>query len=356
VLPWEPLRGAGHAVSGGMARKPIDDMTEKEFLSDLMRFLEANGQYSVLPTVGGVDDFPTRTIAGKRVDLWNLYRAVVSKGGFRMGAALKRVDQSKRLNWTGHVFPSMRNFVQGKGSAIGHDLATLYRLYLADYEVAHPEDVEGAEFIRCDAKGAGLPPMGSWVEVYWKGDKVWYSGQVDAAGATPTRAYVAYDDGDYDEVDFHREPVRVLPAAPGTAPIPARRKKRQREAALGRAGSDEYDSDSLPSPTTPLEPSGRRAAEALFGLHYSRGAYWDDWRVGEWLEERGFGDYVDKFEEHEVTMDTLPLLTDEDLAEMEVADNKVRRAMLACFASAPAQEVGDHKAKRKMLARFAPAP
>jgi hypothetical protein len=64
-----------------------------------MHFLVSRGHGRLIPPTGS-DNFPEVVLNGKRLDLFNLYREVVSRGGFHLGNG---------INWKGQVFPKMRN-------------------------------------------------------------------------------------------------------------------------------------------------------------------------------------------------------------------------------------------------------
>ncbi|MED6131917.1 AT-rich interactive domain-containing protein 4, variant 2 [Stylosanthes scabra] len=80
-------------------RAPIRVCSEEEFLSDVMQFLLHRGHNRLIPP-GGLAEFPDAILNAKRLDLFNLYREVVSRGGFHVGNG---------INWKGQVFSKMRN-------------------------------------------------------------------------------------------------------------------------------------------------------------------------------------------------------------------------------------------------------
>lgn len=62
-------------------------------------------------------------------------REVVSRGGYKVGNG---------INWKGQVFPTMRNHTSThKMTGVGNALKRHYELYLYEYELAHPEDIQG---------------------------------------------------------------------------------------------------------------------------------------------------------------------------------------------------------------------
>lgn len=85
--------------------------------------------------------FPDAVLNGSKIDLFNLYREVVRRGGFGLGLS---------LNWKGNIWPTLRNFTaQNKQTAIGHALKRLYQKFLLAYEESHPEDVKSDRCVIC---------------------------------------------------------------------------------------------------------------------------------------------------------------------------------------------------------------
>ena len=67
---------------------------------------------------------------------------------------------------------------------------------------------------RRDAKAAGLggsAVVGRRVEVWWDGDRQWFSGRIAKFTARTGRHLIAYDDGDEETVDLKRQRLRWLP-------------------------------------------------------------------------------------------------------------------------------------------------
>ena len=65
------------------------------------------------------DDFPNSVLNGVPLDLFNLYRAVVARGGFRMGNA---------INWKGEIFTKMANWTADhKMTGVGNALKRHYK-------------------------------------------------------------------------------------------------------------------------------------------------------------------------------------------------------------------------------------
>ncbi|XVF88961.1 hypothetical protein PTKIN_Ptkin19aG0093400 [Pterospermum kingtungense] len=95
IISLNPLPLKKH----GCGRAPIQVCLEEEFLRDVMQFLIHRGHTRLVPQ-GGLAEFPDAILNAKRLDLFNLYREVVSRGGFHVGNG---------INWKGQVFSKMRN-------------------------------------------------------------------------------------------------------------------------------------------------------------------------------------------------------------------------------------------------------
>lgn len=95
IISLNPLPLKKH----GCGRSPIHVCSEEEFLRDVMQFLTLRGHTRLIPQ-GGLAEFPDAILNAKRLDLFNLYREVVSRGGFHVGNG---------INWKGQVFSKMRN-------------------------------------------------------------------------------------------------------------------------------------------------------------------------------------------------------------------------------------------------------
>uniref|UniRef100_A0A1D1Y5J9 AT-rich interactive domain-containing protein 4 n=1 Tax=Anthurium amnicola TaxID=1678845 RepID=A0A1D1Y5J9_9ARAE len=95
ILSLNPLPLKKH----GCSRCPIQVCSEEVFLRDVMQFLILRGHNWLVPQ-GGISEFPDAILNAKRLDLYNLYREVVSRGGFHIGNG---------INWKGQVFSKMRN-------------------------------------------------------------------------------------------------------------------------------------------------------------------------------------------------------------------------------------------------------
>jgi hypothetical protein len=121
------------------------ECTEEDFLQDLIDFLGSRGQSRLIPPAG-VDAFPEVVLNGKRLDLYNLYREVVSRGGFHVGNG---------INWKGQIFAKMRNHTSvNKMTGVGNTLKKHYEVYLLEYELAH-DDVDGECCILCHSGAEG---------------------------------------------------------------------------------------------------------------------------------------------------------------------------------------------------------
>lgn len=86
-------------------------------------------------------EFPNSVLNGVPLDLFNLYRAVVSRGGFRMGNA---------INWKGEIFTKMANWTADhKMTGVGNALKRHYRKMLWEYERANQRDIAGDKCMLC---------------------------------------------------------------------------------------------------------------------------------------------------------------------------------------------------------------
>ncbi|KAI3935868.1 hypothetical protein MKW92_053226 [Papaver armeniacum] len=129
----------------GCGRSPITVCSEEEFLRDVMQFLMHRGHSRLVPQ-GGVAEFPEAILNAKRLDLFSLYREVVSRGGFHVGNG---------INWKGQVFSKMRNHtVTNRMTGVGNTLKRHYETYLLEYELAH-DDVDGECCLLCHSSAAG---------------------------------------------------------------------------------------------------------------------------------------------------------------------------------------------------------
>ncbi|KAL9228482.1 hypothetical protein vseg_004060 [Gypsophila vaccaria] len=129
----------------GCGRAPIQLCAEDDFLKDVMQFLILRGHNRLIPQ-GGLAEFPDAILNSKRLDLYNLYREVVSRGGFHVGNG---------INWKGQVFSKMRNYTStNKMTGVGNTLKRHYEAYLLEYELAH-DDVDGECCLLCHSSAAG---------------------------------------------------------------------------------------------------------------------------------------------------------------------------------------------------------
>ncbi|XP_057981938.1 AT-rich interactive domain-containing protein 4 isoform X2 [Malania oleifera] len=129
----------------GCGRSPIQYCSEEEFLKDVMQFLILRGHTRLIPQ-GGLAEFPDAILNAKRLDLYNLYREVVSRGGFHVGNG---------INWKGQVFSKMRNYTAtNRMTGVGNTLKRHYETYLLEYELAH-DDVDGECCLLCHSSAAG---------------------------------------------------------------------------------------------------------------------------------------------------------------------------------------------------------
>ncbi|KAF6146671.1 hypothetical protein GIB67_008957 [Kingdonia uniflora] len=135
IISLNPLPLKKH----GCGRPPIQVCSEEEFLRDVMQFLILRGHARLVPQ-GGLAEFPDAILNAKRLDLYNLYREVVSRGGFHVGNG---------INWKGQVFSKMRNHtVTNRMTGVGNTLKRHYETYLLEYELAH-DDVDGECCLLC---------------------------------------------------------------------------------------------------------------------------------------------------------------------------------------------------------------
>ncbi|KAK3013038.1 hypothetical protein RJ639_008239 [Escallonia herrerae] len=129
----------------GCGRSSVHVCSEEEFLKDVMQFLILRGHTRLIPQ-GGLAEFPDAILNAKRLDLFNLYREVVSRGGFHVGNG---------INWKGQVFSKMRNHtVTNRMTGVGNTLKRHYETYLLEYELAH-DDVDGECCLLCRSSAAG---------------------------------------------------------------------------------------------------------------------------------------------------------------------------------------------------------
>jgi len=143
-VPLNPLPMRKH----GCDRSPIRICSEEDFLKDVMQFLLQRGHTRLVPH-GGLAEFPDAVLNTKRLDLYNLYKEVVSRGGFYVGNG---------INWKGQVFSKMRNHtVTNKMTGVGNTLKRHYETYLLEYELAH-DDVDGECCLICHSSA-----LGDWV-------------------------------------------------------------------------------------------------------------------------------------------------------------------------------------------------
>ncbi|CAL1390133.1 unnamed protein product [Linum trigynum] len=141
IISLNPLPLKKH----GCGRAPIQACSEEEFLRDVMQFLILRGHTRLVPQ-GGLPEFPDAILNAKRLDLFNLYREVVSRGGFHVGNG---------INWKGQVFSKMRNHtLTNRMTGVGNTLKRHYETYLLEYELAH-DDVDGECCLLCHSSAAG---------------------------------------------------------------------------------------------------------------------------------------------------------------------------------------------------------
>ncbi|KAK7304028.1 hypothetical protein RJT34_15021 [Clitoria ternatea] len=141
IISLNPLPMKKH----GCDRAPIRACSEEEFLRDVMQFLILRGHTRLIPQ-GGLAEFPDAILNAKRLDLFNLYREVVSRGGFHVGNG---------INWKGQVFSKMRNHtLTNRMTGVGNTLKRHYETYLLEYELAH-DDVDGECCLLCHSSAAG---------------------------------------------------------------------------------------------------------------------------------------------------------------------------------------------------------
>lgn len=143
-IPLNPLPIKKHECN----RLPIHICSEEDFLKDVMQFLLQRGHIRLVPQ-GGLAEFPDAVLNSKRLDLYNLYKEVVYRGGFYVGNG---------INWKGQIFSKMHNHtVTNKMTGVGNTLKRHYETYLLEYELAH-DDIDGECCLICHS-GA----LGDWV-------------------------------------------------------------------------------------------------------------------------------------------------------------------------------------------------
>eukprot|EP00249_Psilotum_nudum_P022397 c28503_g2_i2 orf=261-2768(+) len=129
----------------GCNRGTVHGCSEEQFLKDVMQFLISRGHTRLVPSTEP-ESFPDAVLNGKRLDLYNLYKEVVSRGGFHVGNG---------INWKGQVFSKMSNHTSiNKMTGVGNTLKRHYETYLLEYELAH-DDVSGECCILCHSSAAG---------------------------------------------------------------------------------------------------------------------------------------------------------------------------------------------------------
>ncbi|KAF4368872.1 hypothetical protein F8388_021484 [Cannabis sativa] len=141
IISLNPLPLKKH----GCGRSPIHACSEEEFLKDVMQFLMLRGHTRLIPQ-SGIAEFPDAILNGKRLDLYNLYKEVVTRGGFHVGNG---------INWKGQIFSKMRNYTMtNRMTGVGNTLKRHYETYLLEYELAH-DDVDGECCLLCHSSAAG---------------------------------------------------------------------------------------------------------------------------------------------------------------------------------------------------------
>uniref|UniRef100_A0ACD5XLL7 Uncharacterized protein n=1 Tax=Avena sativa TaxID=4498 RepID=A0ACD5XLL7_AVESA len=141
IIQLNPLPMKKH----GCDRLPIQVCSEEDFLKDVMQFLIQRGHNRLVPH-GGLAEFPDAVLNAKRLDLYNLYKEVVSRGGFYVGNG---------INWKGQVFSKMRNHtVTNRMTGVGNTLKRHYETYLLEYELSH-DDVDGECCLLCHSSAPG---------------------------------------------------------------------------------------------------------------------------------------------------------------------------------------------------------
>ncbi|KAG2722509.1 hypothetical protein I3843_02G114400 [Carya illinoinensis] len=141
IISLNPLPLKKH----GCGRSPMHNCSEEEFLKDVMQFLILRGHSRLIPQ-GGLAEFPDAILNGKRLDLYNLYKEVVTRGGFHVGNG---------INWKGQIFSKMHNYTMtNRMTGVGNTLKRHYETYLLEYELAH-DDVDGECCLLCHSSAAG---------------------------------------------------------------------------------------------------------------------------------------------------------------------------------------------------------
>ena len=103
------------------SRPPFADCSEEAFIADVIDFLSKRKGRSI-----DSSKFPDAVLNGTPLDLYGLYREVVTRGGFRVGNG---------INWKGQVFAHMRNWTaNNRQTGVGNSLKKHYANYLWEYE------------------------------------------------------------------------------------------------------------------------------------------------------------------------------------------------------------------------------
>lgn len=282
-----------------------------------MEFHRHNGRTDLLPAENDVSKFPDRWVRGRRLDLANLYRAVQRRGGFRAAPEAEQM----RLHW-GNIFAEMDNYMYGDGVLPPTSyLLEAYQHFLAQYEAAHMDDAEGTSNIYVQPNGENLPAPGTRIQIFYEPELNWFPATVGASEGRDL-CWLYYDGG---EIQMHRLSQECLRLHPRS------------EDARQPVWSESHPAVHIvPDSARTLPGEPEEAAEALCGVQYStRNKYYSGWRVAQYAHDAGLPQWlINTLEAHEVDLDTLPFLTDEDLFDMGIDSPPVRAELLASIQKA----------------------
>jgi hypothetical protein len=145
ALPVPLVNGRPYWEAAGLQRRSsLKECTEEEFVADLLAFLRARNPEKTYPDVPA---FPDAVLNNSKLDLWTLYKEVVTRGGLLMGTG---------IHWRRDVFEKMKNHTADhKQTSLSTTLRRHYKAYLEEYESAHPEDVSGGRCGLCGTADEG---------------------------------------------------------------------------------------------------------------------------------------------------------------------------------------------------------
>eukprot|EP00884_Botryococcus_braunii_P005436 jgi/Botrbrau1/14894/Bobra.0248s0011.2 len=124
---------ARHMMS--CSRRSLEQMTEEEFLQDLVAFLTERNELDLAKQLTN----KRVTCNNRPLDIFNLYREVMRRGGFLENEQYDQQGRWKgRINFAGEIFKKLTNFTENnKATSVGNQLMSNYKKFLLAYEVAH---------------------------------------------------------------------------------------------------------------------------------------------------------------------------------------------------------------------------